>query len=85
MLPNYVDILVRQERYQDWIRQAEKEWLIEAIKRQPNNQPGLPRQITKWLGTYLARWGSKLPAHYRHTPTCASDCCPVELKVHTPA
>jgi hypothetical protein len=82
MLPSHGDFLVRQEQYQDLLREAEKERLIQTAERQPSGKWGLPRQTANWLGTHVVKWGLKLQANRSTAPTCCGDCCLVELKVN---
>jgi hypothetical protein len=82
MLPNHGDFLVRQEQYQDLLREAEKERLIQAAELHRSDRWGLPRQTANWLGTYVVKWGLKLQVNRPTAPTCCGDCCLVELKVN---
>jgi hypothetical protein len=82
MAPSQGDFWMRQEQYQDLLREAEKERLLQSARLQPSSQWGLPRQTIKWLGTYVVKWGLKLQVHSSSTPTCCSDCCLVELKAN---
>lgn len=84
MLPNHGDFLVRQEQYQDLLREAEKERLIRAAKLFQVRQGNLVRQIANWLELYVAHWGLKLQANRPTVPTCGGDCCLVELKADAP-
>ncbi len=85
MLSNHGDFLIRQEQYQDLLREAEKERLVRTAEFQPSGQWGLPRQTANWLGTYVVKWGLKLQANGSSVPTCCDDCCRVELKTNIPA
>ncbi|HXV98691.1 MAG TPA: hypothetical protein VEC93_09720 [Anaerolineae bacterium] len=82
MLPGQRDFLVRQEQYQDLLREAEKERLIQAAELGRAGKWGRPRQTAYWLGTYVVKWGLKLQANRPTAPTCCGDCCRVELKVN---
>jgi hypothetical protein len=82
MLPSHGDFLVRQEQYQDLLRAAAKERLIQAAELPRNGKWGWPRQTAHWLGTYVVKWGLKLQANRPTAPTCCGDCCLVELKVN---
>ena len=79
MLPSFGDFLVRQEQYQDLLREAEKERLIQAAELLPARKWGLPRQMANWLRTYIVKWGLKLQANRPIAPTCCDDCCLVKL------
>jgi hypothetical protein len=82
MLPSHGDFRMRQEQYQDLLREAEKERLIQTAKLQPSSKWGLPQQAAHWLGTYVVKWGLKLQAHSSSTPTCCGDGCLVELRAN---
>jgi hypothetical protein len=84
MLPNHLDLLVRQEQYQDLLREAAQERFIQAAIRQPSAPGGLFRQAANWLGFYVVRLGRSLQAHHRTGPTCCGDCCLVELRANSP-
>lgn len=84
MLPNHRDFLVRQEQYQDLLREAEQERLIQAAELHQVRKWGLPRQTANWLGAYVVKWRLKLQAHRSTAPTCCGDCCQVKLKANAP-
>lgn len=84
MLPNHGDFLVRQEQYQDLLREAEQERLIQAAELPQVGKWGSPRQTAHWLGTYVVKWGLKLQANRSSPPTCCGDWCQVELKANAP-
>lgn len=84
MVPNHGDFLMRQEYYQDLLREAEKERLIQAAELRPVGKWGLPRQTANWLGAYIVKWGLKLQVNGSAAPTCCGDCCLVELKANAP-
>jgi len=60
MLPNDIDFLARQERYNEMQREAEREWLITLTKLQQPEQQGILRKLMGWLGGQLIQWGLKL-------------------------
>jgi hypothetical protein len=80
VLPNQRDFLVRQEQYQDLLREAEQERLIHSAGLRLLNRWNLPRQMAIWLGTYVVKWGLKLQTNSATGPTCCGNCCLVELK-----
>ena len=82
MAPSQGDFRMRQEQYQDLLREAEKERLLQSAQLQPSSQWSLPRQTANWLGTHVVKWGLKLQAHRSSTPTCCGDGCLVELKAN---
>ncbi len=84
MLPYHLDFLVRQEQYQDLLREADQERLIRAARWQPSAPGEVFRQAATWLGSYVARLGWQLQAQHLTGPTCCGDCCLVELKANSP-
>lgn len=84
MLPNQVDFVVRYEQHQDWLREAQQERLIEAVKLAQVHEGGLLRQTANWLRSSVVKWGLKLQASRSTAPTCCGDCCQVELKANAP-
>lgn len=84
MLPTQIHYVVRYEQYQDWLREAAQERLIEAVKLAQVHEPGLLRRTANWLGTYVVKWGLKLQASRSPAPTCCGDCCQGELKANAP-
>lgn len=76
MLPNQVDFVVRYEQHQDWLREAQQERLIEAVKLAQVHEGGLLRQTANWLGAYVVKLGLKLQASQPTAPTCG-ECCQV--------
>ena len=60
MLPNDIDFLARQERYNEMQREAEREWLITLTKLHQPEQQGIRRKVMGWLGGQLIQWGLKL-------------------------
>ena len=59
MLPNDIDFLARQERYNEMQREAEREWLVTLTKLQQPEQ-GIHHKVMGWLGGQLIQWGLKL-------------------------
>jgi hypothetical protein len=84
MLPNHGDYLVRHEQYQDLLREAEKERLVQAAELRQAGKWGLPWQTAHWMGSYIVKWGLKLQTHRSNAPTCRDDCGLVELKADIP-
>jgi hypothetical protein len=52
------DYLMHKAHYQDLIKQAEQERLIESLKI--SDQPARHRQIAGWMGAQLVKWGAEL-------------------------
>lgn len=84
MIPSYGDFLVHQEQYQDLLREAQQERLIQAAELRPSSKWELLRQTASWLGAYVIKLGRQLQARGLIGPTCCGDCCLVELKANTP-
>lgn len=55
-----VDYLVQKEKYQDLIRAAEQDRLLQVVKQQNTSHGGLHRNLVGWIGLQLVKWGSKL-------------------------
>jgi hypothetical protein len=60
MSPLQLDYLVQKEKYQDMIRAAEQDRLLQAFKLQQAGQPGLYRTLANRVGVLMVTWGSKL-------------------------
>jgi hypothetical protein len=84
MIPSRGVFLVRQEQYQDLLREAEQERLVQVAGLRPSRKWGLPRQTANWLGAYIVKLGLQLQANRLTGPTCCDDYCLVELKANTP-
>ena len=54
--PNYVDYLVRQEQYQDLLREAKQQRMIKAAK----SHPGRYRAMAIWIGAQVMKLSSTL-------------------------
>jgi len=65
LLPNQVDYLIRKERYDEFVRQAEKDRLIRLIR--PNLLSPTQQRLVRWIGFHMIRWGLKL-RRYGMTP-----------------
>lgn len=55
----HVDYLVRKEQYQDMIRAAQQDQIIQRAK-QYNYKLPWPRQMAAWLGAQMVNWGMAL-------------------------
>ena len=86
---NWNDIVMQAERYQDFIRDAERERLARRA-RAASKSARFYSQALAWLGYRLAMWGRHLQERYS-SPSLASEslasaaaqCCalPVVLAV----
>lgn len=55
----HIDYLVRKEQYQDMIRAAQQDQIVQMLK-QHNDTPLWHRQIVGWLGVQMVNWGTML-------------------------
>ncbi|HXV43290.1 MAG TPA: hypothetical protein VEC96_09520 [Anaerolineae bacterium] len=63
MLPNDIDFLIRKERCQDFMREAEQERWIGVVKHQQPNQPSSWQRAVRWVGIQLIELGLKLQGY----------------------
>lgn len=61
---NWNDIVMQQERYQDLLREAQRERLVKQA--QQSCKPGHPfyRRALTWLGKQLVTWGLSLQTRF---------------------
>ena len=77
---NWNDIWVQQERYQDFLKEAETERLARLARMASPQYRGLRRQTLAWLGQQLVVWGQNLecqsgvPAPVINRQTAQSPC-----------
>ncbi|GEM_PF-2509053 len=55
-----VDYLVQKEKYQDLIRAAEQDRLLQVVKQQNASHGGWHRNLASWVGFQMIKWGAKL-------------------------
>lgn len=55
-----VDYLIHKEKYQEMIRAAERDRLLQLAKCHKTGQPSLHRNLAAWMGVQMVKWGSKL-------------------------
>ena len=60
MLPGERDIVMYQERYQDLLREAKQERLIQMARSQQPNQWWWFRKVPDWIGLAILRIGAKM-------------------------
>jgi hypothetical protein len=60
MLRGEPDIVMRQRQYQDLLREAEKERLIQVARSQRPNQWGWFRKVPGRIGLAILRIGAKM-------------------------
>jgi len=54
--PNYRDFLVRQEQYQDLLREAKQQRMIKVA----GSRPGRYRGVARWIGAQVIKCSSTL-------------------------
>lgn len=54
----HVEYLVRKEQYQDMIRAAQQDQLVQMVKQ--HNESPWRRRLAGWLGTQMVSWGLAL-------------------------
>ncbi len=67
----HMDYLVQKEKYQDLIREAEQDRLLQIAKLQQAGQRKLHRNLAAWIGIQMVKWGSRLQ-HYGSVSAAAS-------------
>ncbi|MBE7470697.1 MAG: hypothetical protein DPW09_18005 [Anaerolineae bacterium] len=72
-----VDYLVQKEKYQDLIRAAEQDRLLQVVKQQNTSHGGLHRNLAAWIGLQLVKWGSKLQ-QYGSVSTTQTNIYPIK-------
>jgi hypothetical protein len=71
---SYTDFRIHQERYKEFLQEAEQERLIRAAGlRQPGNWK-LPRKVADWVGAHLVSWGYKLRSYGATSSACDVSC-----------
>jgi hypothetical protein len=66
-----MDYLVQKEKFQDLMREAEHERLLQIAKLQQASQRGLHRNLAAWVGIQLVKWGSRLQHYGSISPASA--------------
>ncbi|MSP13993.1 MAG: hypothetical protein EXR62_13685 [Chloroflexi bacterium] len=66
MQPNIVDWLVHQERFNDFVREADNERLIRQVHL---NRSRWDQQLAVFLGARLLEWGARLRRYGQAAPT----------------
>ena len=73
---SWTDIVARQERYADLLREAETERLIRQAMGRGRTHGRFHRRALSWLGHHLVTWGCALQERYGaaaaaiHAPAC---------------
>jgi hypothetical protein len=65
---NWQDIVMQQERYQDLLREAQREWLVKQAQQSCEPSHPFYRRAFTWLGKRLVSWGLSLQARFGPTP-----------------
>ena len=68
LYPTEVDYLVRKERYEDMIREAERIRLVQAAGIVPHSEGKIFRRLAGWLGRQLIKLGSRLKRYGTISP-----------------
>jgi hypothetical protein len=68
MISHDLQVLARQERYHDFMREAAQARLIHAGQDQHGDRRKSNRPLTSWKSILLRRT-------YRSLPCCTTDCC----------
>lgn len=67
---SYTDFQIHQERYKEFLQEAELERLIRTSGlRQPGNWK-LPRKVADWIGDQMVSWGYKLQSYDTAPSAC---------------
>jgi hypothetical protein len=65
----------RQARYNDPLREAEHERLVQQVLAGPERRDGFYRPALVWLGRHLVEWGESLQQRYDNTSLASAACC----------
>ena len=63
------DYLVKQERYQDLLREAERQRLVRRVLAGRQRRQRAHCRAMNWLGRRMVAWGQRLQEHYGATAT----------------
>lgn len=72
-----MEYLVQKEKYQDLIRAAEQDRLLQVVKQQNTNHGGLHRNLAGWIGLQMVKWGSRLQ-QYSSVSTAQANIYPIK-------
>jgi hypothetical protein len=61
---SWTDIVARQERYADLLREAETERLVRQVTGRHRRHGRFRRRALSWLGHHLVTWGCRLQERY---------------------
>ncbi len=78
----YRDYLVQKEKFQDLIREAEQDRLLQIAKLQKAGQWRLHRNLAAWIGIQMVKWGSRLQ-HYGSVSAAAASTSTAHTKYLT--
>jgi hypothetical protein len=65
----------RYERYKEFLREAERERLIQRALAGREKRDGFYRAALAWLGCRLVEWGESLRQRYDNTSPASPACC----------
>ena len=61
---NWLGLVERQERYKDFIREAERDRLVQQALAGRERRDNFYRRALAWLGCRLVEWGKSLQRRY---------------------
>ena len=73
---SWTDVVARQERYADLLREAESERLARQVMARGRTHGRFHRRALGWMGHHLVTWGCRLQERYGaaaaavHAPAC---------------
>lgn len=73
----HTDYLIQKEKYQDLIRAAEQDRLLQIVKQQNTSHGGLHRNLAGWIGLQMVKWGSRLQ-QYSSVSTAQANIYPIK-------
>lgn len=67
---SYTYFQIHQERYKEFLQEAERERLIRAARLQQPGNWKLPRKVADWIGAQMISWGYKLQSYGTASSAC---------------
>ncbi|MBI1880498.1 MAG: hypothetical protein HYR94_20155 [Chloroflexi bacterium] len=52
--------LIQKQKFQDMLRAAEQDRLLQQAQLHKPGQTGLHRNLVAWMGVQMVKWGAKL-------------------------
>lgn len=85
MLPDNISFRVRQQRYEDFLREAERERLIRTSRIQQPHSGMIYLLVVSLLRSYILRWSRKLQKYGLRRPLSSANCsCSPETTSSSP-